>query len=61
MALTNEDFFELRDLLDTLYREQASDVEVSTMKDKALQLRSAPPITGLSSTGLKICLAYSGG
>ena len=46
MALTNEDFFELRDLLDTLYREQASDVEVSTIEGQGTTVKIGPTSYG---------------
>ena len=46
MALTNEDFFELRDMLDTLYREQASDVEVSTIEGQGTTVKIGPTSYG---------------
>lgn len=46
MALTNEDFFELRDMLDTLYREQASDVEVSTIEGQGTTVKIGPTAYG---------------
>jgi protein of unknwon function (DUF3310) len=46
MALTNEDFFELRDMLDTLYREQASDLEVSTIEGQGTTVKIGPTSYG---------------
>ena len=46
MTLTNEDFFELRDMLDTLYREQASDVEVSTIEGQGTTVKIGPTSYG---------------
>lgn len=46
MALTNEDFFELRDILDTLYSEQASDVEVSTIEGQGTTVKIGPTSYG---------------
>lgn len=46
MALTNEDFFELRGMLDTLYREQASDVEVSTIEGQGTTVKIGPTSYG---------------
>lgn len=46
MALTNEDFFELRDILDTLYREQASDVEVSSIEGQGTTVKIGPTSYG---------------
>lgn len=46
MALTDEDFFELRDMLDTLYREQASDVEVSTIEGQGTTVKIGPTSYG---------------
>lgn len=42
MALNDETFFELRDILDTLYREQASDVEVSTIEGQGTTVKIGP-------------------
>lgn len=46
MALTDEDFFELRDMLDTLYGEQASDVEVSTIEGQGTTVKIGPTSYG---------------
>lgn len=46
MALTDKDFFELRDMLDTLYREQASDVEVSTIEGQGTTVKIGPTSYG---------------
>lgn len=47
MALTNEDFFELRDMLDILYREsEASDVEVSTIEGQGTTVKIGPTSYG---------------
>lgn len=46
MALTDEDFFKLRDILDTLYREQASDVEVSTIEGQGTTVKIGPTSYG---------------
>lgn len=46
MALTDEDFFELRDMLDTLHREQASDLEVSTIEGQGTTVKIGPTAYG---------------
>lgn len=46
MALNDETFFELRDMLDTLYREQASDVEVSTIEGQGTTVKIGPTSYG---------------
>lgn len=46
MALTDEDFFELRGMLDTLYRDQASDVEVSTIEGQGTTVKIGPTSYG---------------
>ena len=48
MALTNEAYFELRDILDTLHREQASDVEVSTIEGQGTTVKIGPTSYGSS-------------
>lgn len=44
--MTNEAYFELRDILDTLYREQASDVEVSTIEGQGTTVKIGPTSVG---------------
>lgn len=46
MALTDEDFFELREMLDTLHREQGSDVEVSTIEGQSTTVKIGPTSYG---------------
>lgn len=46
MALTNEDFFELRELLDTLHREKASNLEVSTVEGQGTTVKIGPTSYG---------------
>jgi protein of unknwon function (DUF3310) len=46
MALTDEDFFKLRDMLDTLYREPASDVEVATIEGQGTTVKIGPTSYG---------------
>lgn len=46
MALNDETFFELRGMLDTLYREQASDVEVSTIEGQGTTVKIGPTSYG---------------
>mgnify|MGYP003090760353 CR=1 FL=1 len=46
MALTDEDFFEWRDMLDTLHREQASDVEVFTIEGQGTTVKIGPTSYG---------------
>lgn len=46
MALNNETFFELRDMLDTLHREQASDLEVSTIEGQGTTVKIGPTSYG---------------
>nr|DAP99333.1 MAG TPA: nucelotide kinase [Caudoviricetes sp.] len=46
MALTNEDFFELRELLDVLHREQASELEVAIIEGKGTTVRIGPTSYG---------------
>lgn len=46
MALTDEDLFELRGMLDTLHREQASDVEVSTIEGQGPTVKIGPTSYG---------------
>lgn len=42
MALTNEAYFEWREMLDTLYREPASDVKVSTIEGQGTTVKIGP-------------------
>lgn len=42
MALTDEDFFELREILDALHREQASNLEVSTIEGQGATVKIGP-------------------
>ena len=53
MALTNEDFFELRDMLDTLHREQASDVEVSSIEGQGTTVKIGPTSYGSAIFGFE--------
>lgn len=46
MALTNEDFFELREMLDALHREQASDLEVCTIEGQCTTVKIGPTSYG---------------
>lgn len=42
MALTNEAYFELREMLDALHREQTSDLEVSTIEGQGTTVKIGP-------------------
>ena len=44
--MTDEDFFELREMLDTLHREQGSDVEVSTIEGQSTTVKIGPTSYG---------------
>ena len=46
MAWTDKDFFELREMLDTLHRERASDVEVSTIEGQDTTVKIGPTFYG---------------
>lgn len=46
MALTDEDFFKLREMLDALHSEQASDVEVSTIEGQGTTVKIGPTAYG---------------
>jgi len=46
MALTNEDFFELREMLDALQREQAAHLEVSTIEGQGATVKIGPTSQG---------------
>ena len=42
MAFTDKDFFELREMLDALHREQTSDLEVSTIEGQGTTVKIGP-------------------
>lgn len=46
MALTNEDFFKLREMLDALHSEQSSDVEVATIEGQGPTVKIGPTSYG---------------
>lgn len=46
MALNDETFFELRDMLDTLYREQASELEVAIIDGQGTTVKIGPTAYG---------------
>lgn len=53
MALTDEDFFNLREMLDALHREQASDLEVSTIEGQGTTVKIGPTSYGSSIFGFE--------